>query len=1010
MSSSSLTHEELGRVIGNELQAKLREPQNKALRVVGAYLKHPSTGSGLVHMPTGSGKTGVIALTAGALIGARGGLVVTHRAALRDQLVSRITRGFFDHTVKVPNPMPKAVEPLTPSRVDELEGITDSFIFVATAQALTQIRQERPGFYDLMRERLGVVIFDEGHYEPSRTWSSAIRSLDRPTILFSATPYRNDVLAFNIDMDYVSSTSYHDSVAGGYVRGVRWEHLEPGLGHHEFAKALVKYFKGPYQGYKPVENPKVLVRCATEGAVTRVASALVEAGESVLAIHDNYGRNTETWQQNVVPDVREASETFFVHQFKLLEGVDEPRFSLVALYEPPSNARAVVQQIGRVIRATGEDGEVATVVTRGQTKAQQQWEAYEEFEEYPDALIESIRLWQGEADVVGKVLPDREEQLLYVLGEFRKPMDPSTLEPLTDLLFRPSARLFLRAKGFDPDALQREVVRPAEQSRIPLKTWKLRNDTHLTLWVAFKPSPITSLEFTDRSLGYTIYRLTGELVIYSDSDGWVPERLKQAAEQVRKGRMQSFVPSKATTRVTDVSLQNTDPGRNSLVGKSLRARDLGRTARGLTDYAQVPSSTRAVLRRTAARSEDQRSVRRYVGLSSALVTDEQSPIPLDDYLGWLDDIESEYQRGLGISPVDLFRRYAVETGPPADTTPKSILLDVPGDSDSGNTGDSFQVDEPYSQVVDDIAHIGINETEISVKVSYERERDRYLLSVQGETSLPSSAYEAIDRVTAEQSFRVVSADTAYIYVHGSWYKPAIGAGSGDEPFWSQFLPVLTPIDGLQDIHTEKGRKGEGVASHGTGWRPGSLFEFVDRHDSPISPEDQFDVLVCDDLGPEVADFIALSTDRNQVVLMHLKVSTESAPRSAAKFRDVCMQAVTRLRHLNPFDMSEPPNLHHWSEPWKVEGIGTVRTRLRRKPTRSWDSSRIWSEIHKALSSTVADKEVWIVFGGGFSKSGLQRRLASRSLTPEDVHFLYEINSTWSAVNEAGGGFRVFCSP
>jgi superfamily II DNA or RNA helicase len=41
---------------------------------------------------------------------------------------------------------------------------------------------------------------------------------------------------------------------------------------------------------------------------------------------------------------------YWLHQTKLLEGVDDPSFVAVAIYDVFGNARQLVQQIGRVLR------------------------------------------------------------------------------------------------------------------------------------------------------------------------------------------------------------------------------------------------------------------------------------------------------------------------------------------------------------------------------------------------------------------------------------------------------------------------------------------------------------------------------------------------------------------------------------------------------------------------------------------------------------------------------------
>lgn len=57
-----------------------------------------------------------------------------------------------------------------------------------------------------------LVIVDEGHYEPAYIWSQCIRQLARPTVLFSATPYRNDFKYFAVKGNFAFNLSYREAI------------------------------------------------------------------------------------------------------------------------------------------------------------------------------------------------------------------------------------------------------------------------------------------------------------------------------------------------------------------------------------------------------------------------------------------------------------------------------------------------------------------------------------------------------------------------------------------------------------------------------------------------------------------------------------------------------------------------------------------------------------------------------------------------------------------------------
>jgi superfamily II DNA or RNA helicase len=61
------------------------------------------------------------------------------------------------------------------------------------------------------------------------------------------------------------------------------------------------------------------------------------------------------------------SAVYWLHQTKLLEGIDDPSFVAVALLDDFTNDRQLVQQIGRVLRSTDPtrvERQTATVFAR----------------------------------------------------------------------------------------------------------------------------------------------------------------------------------------------------------------------------------------------------------------------------------------------------------------------------------------------------------------------------------------------------------------------------------------------------------------------------------------------------------------------------------------------------------------------------------------------------------------------------------------------------------------------
>lgn len=167
-----------------------------------------------------------------------------------------------------------------------------------------------------------------------------------------------------------------------------------------------------------------------------------------------------------------------------------------------------------------------------------------------------------------------------------------------------------------------------------------------------------------------------------------------------------------------------------------------------------------------------------------------------------------------------------------------------------------------------------------------------------------------------------------------------------------------------------------------------------------------DILVCDDLGHEVSDFLAADTIARRAVFIHTKASAEPTRRSASAFHVVCSQAVKSLDYVHPYSLGEPGNVSAWDRPWRAS-IGKVVRRVRRG---TGTPRSIWGAIQQVIRDPGSVREVWIVLASGFSVSDFQEECERANPRPEIVQILYLLQSTWAAVSAVGAILRIYCSP
>jgi superfamily II DNA or RNA helicase len=156
-------------------QLSLRTNQQNAVGMVRKYLAAFGVGhtakAALVHMATGSGKTGVIATLSRCIPEIGTTLVLAPRIALRNQLIGDISNRFFTHLQRAPKTLPKVVHNLEELVQDDSLPLGGSVI-VGTIQLLetlksasqhgTRLDRRKHAVYELLKQHLDLIIVDEG--------------------------------------------------------------------------------------------------------------------------------------------------------------------------------------------------------------------------------------------------------------------------------------------------------------------------------------------------------------------------------------------------------------------------------------------------------------------------------------------------------------------------------------------------------------------------------------------------------------------------------------------------------------------------------------------------------------------------------------------------------------------------------------------------------------------------------------------------------------------------------
>ncbi|HRD59331.1 MAG TPA: DEAD/DEAH box helicase family protein [Nocardioides sp.] len=975
----------------------LRKYQVEAVGVLRRYLRTATPDrAALVSMPTGTGKSAVIAaLIAGQPVNGDI-LVVTPRVGLsrqlREDLESRVWQA-----LATARPRSLGEVRMIPSAKAFLEAVatggSNRRIWVGTIQMVLEIWRQVGEDQDAMRhafENVEFAVVDECHYEPSEQWSTALRSTGLKTCLLTATAFRNDDRYFHVDTTYTFRYAHADAESDGFLRRPRFISFKKTRGANPFVVELLSHLKAA----KVTSEDRVVVRCGNRDDVRSVVSALQSHGETAVGFHHDFANKTDSALYGALPAPSNRPDArFWVHQNILVEGFDDPRVRVVTFYANFGNDRAVVQQIGRALRNVGHQvGEPALVLSVADSGVEATWRRYLAF----DRAVEpkAVALFPT---LVRDLLASQPETI-YWGGLFRERLDLTDAKVWTQFKYARNVRVWTAPKTFGIAQLDQLAAAIAEEwSHANRRTYApstpagVRN-ARVIPFVALRNSAVLrDTAFVEPRVGFTALVLHAGHLFVSDSEGMTPETLEvESFEPVDPDALQRALPD--TTRMTAVSLRNNDTSAYAIRARSARARNLEEVAAELGDSTYACSTAQGHVRYGTD------TVVRYIGTQNGRVRDTGGRgDDFDSYYRWVKHLATAL-RSRNPSPM-MLTRYAPPVDTPTDPTPLHVLLDPdveafrdPSTDETivfAETGGPVNAGD-FQVVLGEEGH----ETTLDASIRWEPARKRYVISSDALDVLPHRSVRDENRgllhaINAGKSMRVVSA-SGPVYSGGSFWDITIPADIDNG-----ILSALTPVPALSTATKEKG------AGTSKGWPEDSVFGIIEQVLAPQHFASNA-LLLCTDLGSEVADFIAC--DDGRVAFIHAKAYRRGSAStvSGAAFHEVVSQAVKNLRYLtlgNP----ETPRNNYWTNDW--DGI---TPRRRRGPVLT-TGGRYWEYVNERIQSHAIYREVWVVAGASLSKAELRAQLADAT-TPQAIQTYVLLTGLWSAAQQCGVRARVFCSP
>jgi len=340
------TYSELQYPIDSESELGLYNAQLGAIHAIGAFLTLNKKHSGIVVMPTGSGKSSVIMMSP-YLASSKKVLIVTPSKMVRGQinkdfckLNTLIKINVFNLFTKLPN-----IFEMKKLYSDNMfHNVQSNDVIIATPQCALSISE------NIIKMSFDLVIIDEAHHIPAPKWQNILANMKHAKhFLFTATPFRFDKkeIKGEIIYNYPLSMAYNDGIFGDI------QYIPIDESHNKdllIAKEAEKLFINDKQsGY----NHKLMVRTDTNKKA-KILKALYSK-ETQLRLERVDCSMPFKIVENIINKLKSGDIDGIICVNMLGEGFDFPNLKIAAIHSPHKSLANILQFIGRFARTNSDD-------------------------------------------------------------------------------------------------------------------------------------------------------------------------------------------------------------------------------------------------------------------------------------------------------------------------------------------------------------------------------------------------------------------------------------------------------------------------------------------------------------------------------------------------------------------------------------------------------------------------------------------------------------------------------
>ncbi len=1008
---------------------QLRECQKQGITTISDYLSSESSGSCLVSLPTGAGKSGVIC-TIGHYCTYSKILVVTHRRAVCDQLYKQLKGKFFDKIL----PDVESSKFLRKKVFNQINDTEEDGIYCTTFQKIIRLSEAE---INGLSEIFGLILIDEGHAEPSPKWGAAIRELDAKKVIITATPYRNDLFSFDIDVDHSYVYTYKNALEERIIVSPTFETIEDSILIDKINRL------------KEIHPDAVcIVKCKNFIDIKKYL-ALLSAKFRTLAMHVQFEDNAVDGGIHYVPaDIERQNYEVLIHQKMLDEGIDIPQAKILVLTYSVGSGKELVQTIGRIVRLY-EDYAPYVFELEGDSNYRL-WSNYLEFDEYISNPQSAVRFLNtlNTATLIDSYL-DAFPLHSYYESCYRKKFSFNEFDPLVSLeIPLASVCFYYKLNGFSLndclDKLHWEFNRNGALT-------KYNTEIGVITSVCFNNSRfLKDSLFFEPSLEIMVVKDFDDIVAVFDSQG----RRFNGRDDLKIGRaieLEKLYKVVARTDKTKTKQANT----RALHRSDHRAESVAFKGENL-EQINHPQSNSGYAITTAIVSnlgENNTTVSSYyLGVASGRICDQkQTRFDYQKFCSWIEDIKNSLDSDRKTTSIFL-NSFASEIDDPPTNDPVACIVDftiVSGNIEILFNGHKKQLENTFifKKYKNGLSFFDVKKifnltfiasepflfsacpknSALVDKVVFYFENNELKAQCDDLTSF------FVDDVCVDVNSLFNSSTIKLIYgngvsfLDGNFYKYTLPAESGklNQNLMKSIIPIPELLaQGLSE------KNENGLTS--TNFGQNSVFALIDsisnvhKQNPTLSELGVFfehipnvDLVLCADMGTESADFIISSEDK--LVFVHVKCGKSSIrPQSSAgAIFEVGSQALKNLQSQISADRTfNFANLTVLNNPWpRASGNNShiclnSRVRLFNK---SFDQATTVNEVLEKINdrriNPLVKKEIWLVVGNSFSRQHFISQFSNPSTAAAESIQAYQLLDTWlSQASNHNVDMKVFVSP